>query len=159
MPPRYVLPLPAAWLDTLPAEIRWASVAFQRKTELHLTVCGRALRAQIATLATRDAVLRRLDRFAADVRPSLAAARTGRCVHLRDGLEQSVAELLELPMMADLYSDLDALGVVVGDPVPHVTLYVHQSPGGIGVAHRQDLARLQVGPTLSLADLTDAGPL
>jgi hypothetical protein len=136
---------PARWAPPAAALVIDA-VAFAPKRELHVTLVGRALGAEV--LAAIDA-----GRIAA---PSLRAAfaaqrwrlrRSGHRLRLRKapGIE-SVIEPVAMPAMARLHAWLGrALGRALPVPPPHVTLYVRGDPEGIGVPDQATLARYRCG--------------
>jgi hypothetical protein len=133
-------------------------VVFAAKHELHVTVVGRALGAEvlaaiaegrIATGALRDA-------FAAQ---RWRLRRSGRRLRLRKlppaggagTVIESVIEPVALPAMARFHAWLgNALGRDLPVPPPHVTLYVRGDPEGIGVPDEASLARYRCGDEASL---------
>jgi hypothetical protein len=155
--------LPSAWpgwsaADTLVIAIdprAWAppsrpvehdGCAFAPKHELHVTVVGKALGAQVRAAIVAggldEAALR--DAFEAQ---RWRLRRSGWRVHLRkDDSVESIVEPIALPAMARFHGWLGrALGRALPVPPPHVTLYVRGDAEGIGVPDGAALARLRVG--------------
>jgi hypothetical protein len=139
---------PARWAPPA-AALAIDDAVFAPKLELHVTIVGRALGAEV--LAAIGA-----GRIAA---PALRAAfaaqrwrlrRSGLCLRLRkpapaQGIE-SVIEPVALPAMARFHAWLGrALGRGLPVPPPHVTLYVRGDPEGIGVPDAASLARYRCG--------------
>ena len=126
--------------------------AFAPKHELHVTVIGKALGAQLqAELAGG-----RID--AAAVRSAFAGQRwrlrrSGWRIRLRKPADaagkpqrESIIEPVALPAMARLHARLGRLlRRSLPVPPPHVTLYVRGDEEGIGVPDAATLARLRVG--------------
>lgn len=132
-----VLPLPDA-PPAAPVDIE--GLRFEPKRELHVTLIGHALGADLrAALRTRcDARVRAL--FASlDWRHRRLGAfhlieKHARRDDGRMGRVASVVELIEMPAMAGFHGALGALlGRELPSPPPHVTLYVHGKASGIGV--------------------------
>lgn len=137
--PGFVLPVPAErW--TPPGDgIRLDGLAFDPKTELHITLVGTALGRELHAV------------FGASARAVVDAAfaaqdwrfrRTGRHLLLRrtyveNGqalLVHSIVELIELPAMAAFHRTLGrALGRQLPVPPAHVTQYTAGRAQGIGV--------------------------
>lgn len=138
-----LLPIAAtAW--PLPATpLSLDGIGFVPKRELHVTVVGRALGAELGEAGLRDAVASacapldwRFDRCGHWLR--LQARAGGRRRH-------SIIERIELPALGVLYA---TLGALLGrrPPVPpaHVTLYTTGDEQGIGVPDATALARRTV---------------
>ncbi|MGH8030483.1 MAG: hypothetical protein ACREO3_11175, partial [Arenimonas sp.] len=145
-----VLPVdPAHWPPpTTPIELDAAP--FVPKHELHVTLVGRALGAEVL-----DAIAAgRID--GRELREAFVAQRwrmrrSGWHLRLRrpapDDAIESVIELVALPAMARFHAWLgSALGRSLPVPPPHVTVHVRGDPDGIGVADAAALAQLRVGP-------------
>jgi hypothetical protein len=159
-----VLPIsPALWVPPR-TPVTLDGVAFEPKRELHLTIVGSELGALVRAalqawrLAPDDAA-RAFDtldwRFTrGGERRLLAKDKVG-----ADGMVQRVMSIVErvtMPAMAAFHRWLAGrLGVAPVVPPPHVTLYAHGDPLGIGVPSEATLAELSVR-TLSDAEL--AGP-
>ena len=139
---------PAAWAPpATPLQVDGRE--FAPKHELHVTVVGKGLGAEVQ--AALDA-----GRVDAD---GLRAAFTGQPwrlrrshwrVHLRKPAPEqhveSVIEPIALPAMARLHAWLGrALGRELPVPPPHVTLYVRGDAEGIGVPDEATLERYRVG--------------
>lgn len=138
-----VLPLD----ETPPAKpLQLDGRAFAPKDELHVTLVGRALGAEL-----QRALGPRLE---AATRPAFEAldwsyARTGeqRLVEKprtaddgARGTVASVVELVELPALAFYYRWLgELLGRELAVPPAHVTLYTHGKAAGIGIPTRRAL--------------------
>lgn len=120
--------------------------AFAPKEELHITLVGRELGAEL-----RDVLG---DRLESATRPAFEAldwshARTGRRLLVErpdttdeggPGLVASVIELVELPALDFYYRWLgELLGRQLAVPPPHITLYTHRKAKGIGIPTRQSL--------------------
>ena len=138
-----LLPIaPAAW--PLPATpLSLDGIAFMPKRELHVTVVGRALGAELDEAGLHDAVASAcapLDwRFVRRGQWLRLQARTGG--RRRD----SIIERIELPALAVLYATLGALlGRQPPAPPAHVTLYTAGDERGIGVPDAAVLARRTV---------------
>lgn len=135
-----VLPVAASVWAPPPSGLTLDGVRLEPKDELHVTLVGGRLGAELRrTLGAQragrkvDAVFRRFD---------WSFSRTGRCLLLRkpfrDGgrqrLAHSVIECIELPAMASFHHALGRLlGRELPVPPPHVTLYVAGRDQGIGV--------------------------
>ena len=138
-----LLPIAAtAW--PLPATpLSLDGIAFIPKRELHVTVVGRALGAELHEAGLRDAVVSactpldwRFVRCGHWLR--LQARAGGRRRH-------SIIERIELPALGILYATLGALlGRQPPVPPAHVTLYTAGDEQGIGVPDAAALARRTV---------------
>jgi hypothetical protein len=121
---------------------------FAPKLELHVTVVGKRLGAEV--LAAIEA--RRVDPDA--LRRDFTGQRwrlrrSGRRVHLRkpapDDAVESIIEPVALPAMARFHARLgEMLGRALPVPPPHVTLFVRGDAEGIGVPDRATLEQLRV---------------
>jgi hypothetical protein len=140
---------PAAW-PPLRRTLALDGIAFAAKRELHLTLVGRALGAEIAAARARD------PGFAAALAEAVSAPdwsfrRTGAYLRLlRRGegrgrhsiIRHSIIERVEMPAMAPLHARLGALlGRALPVPPPHVTLYTAGDARGIGLPDEASLAR------------------
>jgi hypothetical protein len=136
-----VIPIaPDRWKPPF-APIELDGLEFQPKTELHVTLIGRALGRQIhETLGERfrtcavRAAFEALDwRF----ERSGELLRLRKAVRLKSGetrIANSIIERIRMPAMARFHHALgDLLGRRLAVPPPHVTLYVHGREHGIGV--------------------------
>jgi hypothetical protein len=144
-----LLPIPRA-LWAPPAEaVSIDGMRFAPKTELHVTLLGRAklqalYRGRLDRRQVRDALRRAF--CACD----WAFARTGRLSRLekrRPGGARvgSIIEAIEQPALAAFVARLvEATGVVVAAGPPHVTLYACGDPRGIGVEDEDALHSLTV---------------
>ena len=146
-----VLPIaPERW-PTPTIAIELDGVRLAPKPELHITLVGRALAAELHTTfgsraeAHVDAARRAHDwRF----------QRTGHCLLLRkpfteDGhaaIAHSLVELVDLPAMAPFQRALGRLGRQLTVPPPHVTLYTAGRPQGISVSSPARLRAFTVRP-------------
>lgn len=123
-------------------------IAFRPKDELHVTLVGRALAAELQAAQAGDARLRAaVERLRAGFDGSLARQRQWlRLEKVEDGRTVgSLIERLELPAMAGLHRALgDLLGRALPVPPPHVTLYTAGDERGIGVPDEAALARWSV---------------
>jgi hypothetical protein len=145
-----LLPVPPeAWPP--PAEpLRLDGIDFVPKAELHVTVVGRRLGAELREAMARDAA------FAAAVESAIAGtdwsfarrpdwwrllARTaGRRRH-------SIIQRVALPAMAPFHARLGArLGRALPVPPPHVTLYTAGDARGIGLPDEATLRRCIARP-------------
>jgi len=135
---------PRAWAPPL-HPVEHDGRAFAPKHELHVTVVGTALGAQVRAAIAEGRVdgsgLRRA--FTAQ---RWRLRRSGRRVHLRkDAAVESIIEPVALPAMARFHAWLgSALGRSLPVPPPHVTLYVRGDAAGIGVPDAATLARWRV---------------
>jgi hypothetical protein len=144
----FVLPLQDRLMDTPFGEACTIDgVQLQRKSEFHVTVLDRSM-SRAAAAACGTARLRALYE-ALDWVPR----RTGRYVLLHENRQRehgapeswSLIEYLQLPAMLAFRTALAAAaGAAFGDPVPHVTHFVHGDPHGIGVPDTRALAALRV---------------
>jgi len=136
-----VLPIPPERWPPPCASIELDGLRLEPKPELHVTLVGRALAAELhATFGDRARALVEAARDARDWR----FERSGHFLLLRKSVTDdggptaathSVVELLQLPAMASFHR---ALGRLLGRqlPVPpaHVTRYTAGRPQGIGVS-------------------------
>jgi hypothetical protein len=139
---------PARWAPPA-APVAITDVVFAPKRELHVTVVGRALGAEVLAAIADGRIA------AAELRAAFAAQRwrlrrSGLCLRLRKPspgqVVESVIEPVAMPAMARFHAWLGkALGRELPVPPPHVTLYVRGDPAGIGVPDAATLARLRVG--------------
>jgi hypothetical protein len=144
-----VLPLdPARWAPPT-AALAIDDVVFAPKRELHVTLIGRALGAEVLAeiAAGRLAAPELQDAFAAQ---RWRLRRSGLRLRLRKPPpEQGIESLIEpvaMPAMARWHAWLGgALGRSLPVPPPHVTLYVRGDPDGIGVPDEASLARYRCG--------------
>jgi hypothetical protein len=148
-----VLPLDPAHWPPPAAPLCVGTLAFAPKHELHVTVVGKALGADLhAALAEGrfgESALRR-----AFEGQRWRLRRSGWRIHLRkpadregESAKESVVEPVALPAMARFHAALSRLlGVALPTPPPHVTLYVHGDAEGIGVPDAATLQRYRVGP-------------
>lgn len=118
-------------------------IAFVPKRELHITLVGRALGAEL-----REAG-RRADVLAACVALDWRFRRRREWWWLHDAPggrdRHSIVELVAMPALDALYARLDAmLGRRLPRPPAHVTLYVAGDGRGIGVPDDTRFARLAV---------------
>jgi hypothetical protein len=158
-----VLPLPRAVWRPPAAAVILDGCAFEPKRELHVTLVGTALGARLAA-AFADGVL-----AIADVARDFDAldwgfARSGAYRLLAKDKRRgpgaprharSIVELVRLPAMTRFHRRLAArLGVATVVPPPHVTLWVHGDPAGIGVPSEAELERLTVR-TVDRAELPE----
>jgi hypothetical protein len=139
---------PARWPPPAAALVIDDAV-FAAKRELHVTLVGRALGAEVLAAIAEG-------RIAA---PALRAAFAGQRWRLRrSGLRvrlrkpppardiESVIEPVAMPAMARFHGWLgQALGRALPVPPPHVTLYVRGDAEGIGVPDEASLARYRCG--------------
>lgn len=150
MPPRAdptrILPIPAALWPLPPAPVKVDGVYLQPKTELHLTLIGRALGRELQATFGEAAA-------GQIVASALAVCdwqfkRTGRLLLLRKpfaeaghrGIAHALIERVDLPAMASLHAALGRrLGRQLPVPPAHVTLYVAGRETGIGVASERRL--------------------
>ena len=122
---------------------------FAPKHELHVTVVGKVLGAEVRA-ACADGRIDEPDLRAAFEEQPWRLRRSGWRMHLRkpapEAHVESVIEPVALPAMARLHAWLGrALGRALPVPPPHVTLYVRGDAEGIGVPDAASLARLRVG--------------
>lgn len=146
-----VLPLPSCWLDMLPPLLEVEGVVLGRKSEAHLTLLDATAAARVRACCPEGSVRALFEAAPWGVAPTgerwLLGKRlpSGRTAH-------SVIELVDAPGLAAFRAGLgEAVGSVLPEPVPHVTLYVAGKTTGIGVPdvaafHRLRLHRLPVAP-------------
>lgn len=138
-----LLPVAAAAWPRPDMPLQLDGIAFVPKRELHVTVVGRALGAELheaglqaETLAAAATLDWRFERCGQWLR--LEARAAGRRRH-------SIIERIALPALATLYARLGArLGRQLAVPPPHVTLYTSGDDRGIGVPDAASLARRSV---------------
>ena len=114
--------------------------AFAPKDELHLTLVGRELGAELRAVlgdrldvATRPA-FEALDWSFERSGRRLLIEKRGRTDDGERGTVASVIELVELPALAFYYRWLgDLLGRELAVPPAHITLYTHRKAGGNGI--------------------------
>lgn len=150
-----ILPIdPADWPPPA-AGVRIGGIALEPKPELHVTLIGKALAAELQAALDAQAHAR--------IEAAVAAQdwrfeRGGARLLLRkpftgdDGrrvVAHSVIERIRLPAMARLHQDLGRLlGRQLPVPPPHVTLYVAGRPQGIGVSSPARLRAFTVPESL-----------
>jgi len=124
------------------APIELDGVAFAPKRELHVTVIGKALGAEVRENIDADALHRVWESQPWRLRRSSWRIR----LRKPDADVESIIEPVALPAMARLHAWLGAaLGRSLPVPPPHVTLYVRGDAAGIGVPDTATLASLRVG--------------
>jgi hypothetical protein len=152
-----VLPVPASLWAPPPEEITLYGVAFKPKPELHVTLVGGDLGAELHAALGED-------RFADASKAAFHAldwsfVRRGRRMMLRKhGLVEeerkefrSLIELVQMPAMARFHFALGKLlGRELAVPPPHVTLFTAGRDKGIGLANRRQLR------VYSVRELADA---
>jgi len=126
--------------------LRLDALSLRPKRELHLTIVGRALGADIADAAAADSDLRRaVDRAVRDLDWRWTRLRTWQLLAKNDdgAMRHALIELVELPAMADFHARLGALlDRALPVPPPHVTLWTAGDARGIGVPDPDTLERL-----------------
>ena len=138
-----LLPVAAAAWPRPDMPLQLDGIAFVPKRELHVTVVGRALGAELVKAGLRDAVA------------SACAPLDWRFVRCEGWLRlqdrsggrrrDSIIERIELPALGILYATLGALlGRQPPVPPAHVTLYTAGDEHGIGVPDATVLARRTV---------------
>jgi len=154
-PHTLVLPIaPERWPPPQ-AAVELDGLRLAPKPELHVTLVGRALGAELrATFGEHAGALVAAARDAYDWH----FERSGRCLLLRKpfatggraALTHALVELVELPAMAPFQRALGRLlGRELPVPPPHVTLYTAGRPQGIGVSSPSRLRAFtvrRVGP-------------
>lgn len=144
-----ILPIPPDCWAPPTAPITVAGLALMPKPELHITLIGRALGAELqATFGQAVAAGMVSKAFAAG---DWSFARSGRYLLLRKtdpaGIAHSIIELIALPAMAALHTALGRhLGRQLPVPPAHVTLYTAGRDNGIGVASPRRLRALTLRP-------------
>jgi hypothetical protein len=116
-------------------------LAFQPKRELHVTLLTRA---QARVLAGRGLDVRALQQLAAGIdwmwRP-LPEAWLLRRARDDGRVQASLVLMLEMPAQARLRAALAThVGLDLGEPAPHVTLYTHGDATGISLPDRPALS-------------------
>ncbi|MGM0576640.1 MAG: hypothetical protein ACQEXJ_13005 [Myxococcota bacterium] len=152
-----VLPIDPRHFRHLPKVVNRGGTPFVLKEEFHHTVLNRAQQAAIPGHHREPAIRERLRRYAEEVTPRLPDMRTPTCLHLREDEAQTLAQLLDCPPAFELAADLRDLSLDVADPVPHVTLYVHRTEIGIGIADEDERRTLQVGEPFPIVQLLAGG--
>lgn len=142
-------------LDDAPptAALQLGGRAFAPKDELHVTLVGSALGAELRRVlggrleaATRPA-FEALDWSYARTGERRLIEKTGRTDDGTRGTVASVIELVELPALAFYYRWLgDLLGRQLAVPPAHVTLYTHRKARGIGIPTLHSLRAWSRGP-------------
>ena len=138
-----LLPVPATTWPPPSMPLRLDGIAFVPKRELHVTLVGRALGAELGESGLREAVA------SASAALDWRFSRGGRWLRLHKRAEgrrrDAIIELIELPAMAALYARLAAmLGRAPPVPPAHVTLYTGGDDQGIGLPDAATLARCTV---------------
>jgi hypothetical protein len=153
-----VIPIdPSAWPPPRQG-VEHAGLCFDPKSELHVTVVGRALgatlRAAIAAGRFDEGALR-----AAFATGRWRVRRSGRWLHLhRDASADMAAadtlvEPVAVPAMARFHARLATLlGGPLPVPPPHVTLFIAGATEGIGVPDAATLASLRRGAAFAARD-------
>ncbi|MDW8478747.1 MAG: hypothetical protein RML12_01200 [Xanthomonadales bacterium] len=141
-----ILPLPPRAFPLAPAGVVLGGRHFAPKSELHLTLLAAD---QLAALAARGLDPAALAALLAPLRFRFRWTRRPLLIERRgaEGLEASVILPVRQPDQQRLRARLAArTGLALGSPFPHVTLYTHRCPEGIGVPSRAALAALAPRP-------------
>jgi hypothetical protein len=153
-----ILPIPPERWPPPTAPVTVDGIALMPKPELHITLIGSALGAELqATFGQRVAADIVANAFDAG---DWSFARSDQCLLLRKtdpaGVAHSIIELIELPAMAPFHIALGRhLGRQLLIPPAHVTLYTAGRDNGIGVASPRRLRVLTLRP-VSAAELKTA---
>jgi len=127
---------PDAWRPPLRG-VRVEGIDFAPKTELHATIVGRGLGAEVrAAMAGHDTLATSIDAAIASLDWSWTRQRGWWLLRKRDGgvEKTSSVETIALPAMREFHVRLGTLlGRTLPVPPPHVTLYVAGDAEGIGV--------------------------
>jgi hypothetical protein len=117
--------------------VRADGIEFAPKTELHVTIVGRALGAQAhAAMAADPALAAAIDATVSSFDWSWTRDRAWWLLRKRDGGadKASIVETVAMPAMSAFHARLGTLlGRTLPVPPPHVTLYVAGDTEGIGV--------------------------
>jgi hypothetical protein len=118
---------------------------FLPKDEVHITIFGSRLSAELAEAMNQDSSLRR----------RLAAAIQGtdwdyqvqdEWYHVVDGEEETIIRMVAVPPLDDFYRRVERMaGVEIPYRPTHVTLFTYNSPEGIGIASEEEFRQLVVG--------------
>lgn len=149
-----VLPVPPHCWAPPSAPITVAGVRLAPKDELHVTLVGSRLGAELRrTLGAQrgarevESIARRLDWSLTRTGGYLLLRRPFHDDQGRRQLAHSVIECLELPAMAAFHHALGGLlGRELPEPPAHVTLYVAGTKQGIGIPDRRRLRACTVRP-------------
>ena len=147
-----LLPIAAAAWPLPPAALSLDGIAFAPKRELHVTLVGRALGAELREAGRLAEVL------AAGAVLDWRFRRRGEWWRLHDDAggrhRHSIIERIDLPALPPLYA---RIATMLARPLPlppaHVTLYVAGDERGIGVPDEASLARF----TMRRVDAAELG--
>lgn len=149
---QHTLVLPIAQQDwPLPdTAVEIDGLVFVPKRELHITLVGKALGAELREVAAGTAGVDDAIRAAFGA-PDWRWTRLRRCLRLRKRADatarESIIELVELPAMAEFHQRLGVLtGRALPVPPPHVTLFTATGGPAIGVPDAASLQQLTVRP-------------
>jgi hypothetical protein len=145
-----LLPIaPGAWPRPAPP-LRLDGTDFLPKRELHVTIAGRALGAELLRAMQEDPGIRAsFERVRAGLDWDWHRCRAWLWLRQDDGpcRKDSIIERIELPAMAAFHAHAGQwLGRTLPVPPPHVTLYTAGTADGIGVADAEALERLLLRP-------------
>lgn len=117
--------------------VRVDGIDFAPKTELHVTIVGRGLAAEVRTaIVGGDALAAAIDQAIASLDWSWTRRRTWWLLRKHDGGvgKTSIVETIAMPEMRDFHARLGTLlGRPLPVPPPHVTLFIAGDAEGIGV--------------------------
>lgn len=117
--------------------VRVDGIAFAPKAELHVTIVGRVLGAEVrAAMAGEETLESAIEAALASLDWSWTRRRAWWLLRKRDGgaEKHSIVETLALPAMRGFHARLGTLlGRTLPVPPPHVTLFVARDADGIGV--------------------------
>jgi len=128
--------------------VRVDGIDFVPKSELHVTIVGRALGAQVRlAMAADPALATAIDATVASLDWSWTRDRSWWLLRKRErgAGKASIAETVALPAMLRFHARLgQLLGRTLPVPPPHVTLYVAGDMEGIGVPDEERWRRYVV---------------
>jgi hypothetical protein len=145
-----IIDLPMDTVALAQNSINVFSEVFTPKDELHITIIGSSNGQLIQLKINQDTMLGELLRKTFE--DFDWSFRITGPVHLlsrttEEGIEKTIILLVDMPAMKDFYDQLKIFGLIdIGTPVPppHITLYTHNCPAGIGVPNEKTLDMLSI---------------
>lgn len=136
-----VIDLPVDAWPPPSASIEIDGRVFEPKSELHVTVAGKALGARLREVAGIETIFAAQDWW---LRPTREHLRIGKMKP--EGYVETIIERIEMPALASFITAVSAaLGEPIEPPPPHVTLFTSGDPEGIGIPDEASLQRMLVG--------------
>ena len=119
--------------------------SFQPKEEVHITILGSRLSEELTEAMDEDPSLRR--RLQAAIKETEWTYELhNEWYHVVDGGEETIIRMVGVPSLPEFYRRVTRMaGVEIPDRPTHVTLYLHNSDEGIGIATEEQFKQLVVG--------------